>query len=1311
MDLDATMVGYIFLGIVGLFLVAQLFLGLKRGVKKSLFRLGWFCGVALILYFVAPMISRFIINYDISFLNLNIYGPVHKLGDIGQNLLAQFEIDAASSPAVASFVENAPMMILNIIVFVAGFWALNTLLYPIWAFIASRLFDKKKREERQYLKKVRELKKKGVPLSDDDAPLSLVTEKKHRFIGALIGVAIAILLVGITFMPIVGINNIYQNIYANVTVEEDGEKVPYLSKVMDEQMLGYANSYQDSMANTIITYSGAGFISNFLFGDMASVTVEDQKISLASEVDVGIKAYNKVLVVQKLTEDMSDLKATDIDRILAAANDILDILSQSKLIASLSNEAISIGMDKFVLPMVHKPDFKVVVGETDITHDVVDFVETVAESNINYAYLQKNLSDLTDVASRLNAVKDGSDMSLLSGIISKDLAEPEEILNFVADHISNPATFSQGLVDSLYDADLFADTLETFINTGVEMLYTGVLDLDGFEAKDNIQSSQVQNSLKVCLENLISFVKIYVNSEDFNFGENTNSALVSLGKIVDELKASFLSDACYNGVVNYLIGKVDELTQDFADLHTVTSKLSTVTSWETELGALSPLYKSVNDIIADGQPLSVDDILGEDDRIFTIGGALKTVVSANLSKIVTNASLRDVFSALLEKLEEDTANSDLMEYINLKLDPADINSTIKNRILNNIWNGTSSAITDWDKEIRYTIGFIRDANTTLAGFDIDSTTSEEIAKLGKDIDLALENTHMFISTEVMRAYMEKMIDDQLSSSELQAIMDKWYDEGNDVTVKMAMLNNIYNKTTHVSSVTSWEAEMALLYNMLTSHLDDTSTLAQIGALLDSISESQVLSRPIVKKVIADYIEETFDDITDADLQDLLGDAITLVCNNIENEEKTEDGWPYVYEEEFGRLQNLIDTFNGTYGTDKAKYHAIGLEFDKLCGNVANVDGSNIVTKAVITEMIANIIDKYVDDVTSTDTPTPNGKIDATLAAILKDMKGADDTNIENITSYADEFDALVDLMSISSDTGSALADIGEKLDGCSDSVLLEGPIVVGLEETTTVKRVVCYYIDRELLNDTGIPGYMRTAMGDIKNNVPSIVSYQTEFGYLDTLIGDLHSVAANWTTFGPLGTDLDAIVSGGSKLITKTVVKDLILNFFDGQEDITSAKNNETLSAIMIGVRNKLAESLNESSYTNGRYAAVLSELLSLGNNIEEVEEMLDKDTADLLADDWPGTIGAALDSFAAMQYVCDGYIAKSFANQVVDAIEDKFTATIPGASAYFELATNEATYRFDSYYVANVNWDGTYTGSTYYVDFLTYLKSGLGAL
>ena len=444
---------------------------------------------------------------------------------------------------------------------------------------------------------------------------------------------------------------------------------------------------------------------------------------------------------------------------------------------------------------------------------------------------------------------------------------------------------------------------------------------------------------------------------------------------------------------------------------------------------------------------------------------------------------------------------------------------------------------------------------------------------------------------------------------------------------------------------------------------------------------------------------------------MLGDAITLVCNNIENEERTEDGWPYVYEEEFDRLQNLIDTFNGTYGTDKAKYHAIGLEFDKLCGNVANVDASNIVTKAVITEMIANIIDKYVDDATSTATPTPNGKIDATLASILKDMKGEDDVNLANITSYADEFDALVDLMSISSDTGSALADIGEKLDGCSDSVLLEGPIVVGLEETTTVKRVVCYYIDRELLNDSGIPGYMRTAMGDIKNNVPSIVSYQTEFGYLDTLIGDLHGVAANWTTFGSLGTDLDTIVSGGSKLITKTVVKDLILNFFDGQEDIKSAKNNGTLTAIMTSVKNKLAASLNESSYTNGRYAAVLSELLSLGNNIEEVEEMLDKDTAELLADDWPGTIGAALDSFAAMQYVCDGYIAKSFANQVVDAIEDKFTATIPGASVYFEQATNEAIYRFDSYYVQNVNWDGTYTGSTYYVDFLTYLKSGLGAL
>ena len=1320
MDIDASMIGYVFLGLVGLFLLFQLLLGLKRGVKKSLFRLAWFAVVALVLFCVTPLISNWLNGFDISSFGLNIYGPVTKLSDIGKNLLAQFEVDANTYPAVASFVENAPMMILNILVFVLGFWAINILLYPMWAIIASRIFDKKKREERQYQKKVRELKKKGVPLSDDDTPLELVGEKKSRLGGALVGVFITILLVSVTFMPIVGINNVFQNVYANVTVEEDGEKVPYLSKVMDEKMLGYANSYQDSTANTILTYSGAGALANYLFNSMASINVAGEKITLAGEIDVGIKAYNKVLVAQGLVEDMSNLTASDIDEILGVANDLLDILAESKIMASLSNEVITIGMNKFALPMVHDDSFKVIVGETDITEDVVDFVETVADSNVDYAYLQKNLSDITDVASRLNAVKDDHDMSLLSGIISKNLADTDEILNFVADHIANPASFSQGLVNSLYDADLFADALKTFVNTGVKMLYTSVLELDadGFVAKGDVDSTQVKASLQVCLENIISFVKIYVNSENYNFGENTTNALVSVGKIVDALKESFLSTQSYNAIVDYLIDLVDDATADFANLHSVTSKLSTVKSWQTELGAISPLYKAINDIATDGEPLSTDDILVNNDRIFTLGGALKTVVSANLSKIVTNASLRDVFSALLTKLEEDAGSAELMEYINMPVG----SSNVRDIILNNIWGQTlegnwKSEIVDWDKEIRYTIQFIRDVDTTLAGFDIDSTTSEEIAKLGKDIDLALENTNMFISPEVMRAYINKLLEDQFGSSadsEIKTILDKEIDTGNHTTVKMAMLKNIYDETDTTkpkeerTSVTSWENEMALLYNMLTSHLDNTSNLAEIGSLLDSISESQIFSRPIVKKVVADYIRDTFDDITDADLQDLLGDAITLVCNNIENEEKTENGWPYVYAEEFGRLQDLIDTFNGTYNTDKEKYQAIGLEFDKLCGNVANVEGSNIVTKAVVTEMIANIIDKYVDDATSTATPTPNGKIDAVLSGILKDMKGDENANLNNITSYKDEFGALVDLMSISSNASSSLAEIGAKLDACSDSAILEGPIIVGTDETTTVKRVVGYFIDKELLGDANIPQYMRTAMNDIKNNVPSITSYETEFGYIDTLISDLHGVAAHWTTFGSLGTDLDTIVSSGSKLVTKTVVKDLILNFFDGQGDIQSANENATLQNIMTGVRAKLADSLDESSYVNGRYEAVLSELLSLGTNIEEVEEMLDKDATALTTEDWPSTIGSALDNFASMQYVCDGYIAKRFADEVVDAIESKFPE---GASVYFDMATTEAIYRFDFYYVQNVDWDGTYNGTTYYVSFLTYLKSGLGAL
>ena len=67
-------------------IVLSILVGIKRGMKKSLFRLGWLFVTALILWFVTPPISNLLNTIDLTSLNLDIMGPVHRLSDIGVNI-------------------------------------------------------------------------------------------------------------------------------------------------------------------------------------------------------------------------------------------------------------------------------------------------------------------------------------------------------------------------------------------------------------------------------------------------------------------------------------------------------------------------------------------------------------------------------------------------------------------------------------------------------------------------------------------------------------------------------------------------------------------------------------------------------------------------------------------------------------------------------------------------------------------------------------------------------------------------------------------------------------------------------------------------------------------------------------------------------------------------------------------------------------------------------------------------------------------------------------------------------------------------
>ena len=240
--MSASLIGIIITAVIGVILLSSIFFGAKRGLKKTLFRFAWLIFTFLAVYLTTPLLSSWLNGFDISSLNLDICGPVNKLSDIGTNFvneLAKTNQAFADSQTLKVFAENFPIMILNVFIFVIAFWLLKALLYPIWALLASRIFDKQEREQKKFKKQQAKLRKQNngvLPPQDENMPILLqVKKKKVRWGGAVVGLFIGLLLCAVTFSPFVGLNSLYQNAYATLLTEKDGQKVSLIEDTIDDE--------------------------------------------------------------------------------------------------------------------------------------------------------------------------------------------------------------------------------------------------------------------------------------------------------------------------------------------------------------------------------------------------------------------------------------------------------------------------------------------------------------------------------------------------------------------------------------------------------------------------------------------------------------------------------------------------------------------------------------------------------------------------------------------------------------------------------------------------------------------------------------------------------------------------------------------------------------------------------------------------------------------------------------------------------------------------------------------------------------------
>lgn len=1188
--MSSSVIGYIILALICVIMLMSILFGLKRGASKSAFRLVWLLVTGVILWFLTPVISSWLNSIDISSLGLDINGPVSKLSDIGVNILNSLNLDEAisQSEAVRTFAENFPTMILNVLVFVLGFWVLKILLYPIWAIIASKCFDKKKRELKAYKRKIKNLKKRGVPVDEDDMPSDLEISGKNRFGGMLVGIVMGFVICVATLSPIVGLNAIYQKANANlVTQNEAGEEVPYLPTVIDEETQQYLNSYEDSVASKVAKYTGISFFSNLVFDGLATVNVGGEKIYLASEVDNGIYLYNKYTALSNFLDNKDNCTKESVADALSNVKDILFGLKGSKLVDTMGDDLLPYFMDKF---FAENEDLKIVIDGQDYAELFkTAYKNSTLDNPIKVDMFMNQIDAIIDIATLFN------DNGLMVPIIKGEASSTSEMVRILVQNNVNAKTFSSAFVDNLFKVTLLSSEYPTLVDSAVEKVFEGT-GISGYQKAEITENSLSQN-LKDILENFITYLKLEDKKTDGYFANEDDAcdAYGSLGKVVDVARSGLLSESSYNGLLDYLKSKANEMLggteNEESKYSAILNSLYDITvtrGWEAELRSVAPVINTVMQIkneetdFAFDKILSADYVEKENDPAERIGNAIQKAI-AGKSVLITNYNIKETLKNLIDDLTDTTTKDYLNLVVDTKLvDETQQDVTLKDYILGQIWAGEKtngrSEIKNWGNEFKYSLRVLRKAMGTLSNFDktaLSDPENKSFENLGLAIDEAMKtadgekNTHLFVENKVLRALINNFLEKNLlakegeAETEIDKIMAVEVNSATRLTVKESVLNNIY--LDGESNVTSWEAELGKLKTLFVADFG-TSDLVKMGELLDDISGSEIFTPVEVRAVVCYYIDREATDFVGGDDEKL--ELINAIKNNVSNVTS--------YEKEILNLTNLMDTVNKSswaatpeLTAEQVKFGAIGRQFDLLSGKKTDNLESETTTesKLLTNEVLQKFLKYYVKD-------TSKDLEDGLKNIVVGNTEYAGlCANMEQIVSYETEFVNMAKLVDVAKDTSKPLVQIGKTIDGIKENSV---PV------PSILSDIVVYYVNENVPDDyasakTLIKNKLKPTDGSQK---VEILSYEREFGYMAQIkeLAEQNPIKIVRKT----SDDPDAIIAGelfnqitsnpqtASVILTRDVIAEVIKIVIDKQLATYNDMGDE-LKAIVKTIGNNAA--------------------------------------------------------------------------------------------------------------------------------------------
>lgn len=1087
-------------GIFGLFVLVGLFWGLIRGLKKSAFRLTWVLVCAVALFFLTPVITKGLMNLNLSFLNIKINGTsvatITELVTVLISDVAGVGSILTKSPETINILLTLVTLFINAFVYVILFWVVKIVLWPIWAILAA-IFIKRK-----------------------DAAGN--KKPKHRLFGGLVGGFLGLFVGATTLMPVMGVlsvvNEVEKETSKTQTVkvidaqtgleEEQTITSGQISQMLGEDAMKYINAYSDSFIAKVLKYTGVEFVNNATYSGLSSATINDTRIVLKDEVKTILKTISSVNDLSNM--DTRNLSKEQVSEVIAKAKTVVNNVFSLKTLTVLGDNLYPLVMDE----IINNPEFIVKLpktGEQVFDEAITKGFNELAE--IKFSSIKNEVLAVLDIADILN------NNNILVGLLKEDSTFTD-----ISKNVSNEVV--EEVNNKVFSMQISSSIMPIVVNSSLKYVAT-VLDADGFTVDEEKGNAEAVKNLFTGITTTVFGI---ANSLDFESKYYvTESTLPLAGKLLDSVKSyEGLTSANYKKLVNALETKLvdsvydmlngftDELEPIKTEVVNAVKRLSEVNNYETEFTKLNNVYNDIVEVV-DGfsgenkeiKLIPVGRVLDAIKNTQLLGGSVNPIIKAGLNfaktlvpeefnelnpildRVKDNVQYVSVWETEFAKINEAvTVGSEVFNAADLKtvllddesetftelgaafntlnqttlfsgevknvvkvllgsveemeIENADMLSTSLTEIEKNI---DAAETIDWEAE--FTV--LKTLLNGLMDLSSESATSENITAVGKTFDDILLEDSVLINETVIKTIVCSTIEQYAGVVE----------EGSELETVITTIKNGINTGSNLS----YEVELTALNSIFNNieNIDATSEnfYSDFGAMLDSYDvtygyyHSVVVSaaRPNIVKLAISKVDTTSMDSEIVEIiEEIKSNVDDIELVNLQNK----------YKIEFEYLEMFIEEFESLTSVDVATFNFA--EF----GDMLDSFNSSVWLKSVRSDVLVFICDKAESGLTSS-----VEKLNTAITEILNNTKNLGEEVEEGTLTYNDiftDFGSLNDLIN-SLET----VEITRTDDGLL-TVKTFGETLNDLQELCVVPTVaavrIAEYITGEIVGDNGIKNIM-----------------------------------------------------------------------------------------------------------------------------------------------------------------------------------------------------------------------------------------------